>query len=39
MVLVIIFGFASFFLGGFFSAIYFVLCQKKDTPLVPIFFY
>ena len=29
MVLVIIFGFASFFLGGFFSAIYFVLCQKK----------
>lgn len=29
MVLIIIFGFASFFLGGFFSAIIFLLCQKK----------
>ncbi len=29
MVLIIIFGFVSFFLGGFFSAIIFLLCQKK----------
>lgn len=39
LVLVIMFGFASFFLGGFFSTIFFLLSQKKRCTFSAYFFY